>query len=51
VRRVLEVLYRANSEWRDGPDGAHWCRLGAGCYPMGEEHVVEDIMWRWWRQS
>jgi hypothetical protein len=40
--RVLEALYRAGSEWRDKFDGADWWRGGAGCYPMGEEHVVEE---------
>jgi hypothetical protein len=41
MEQVLKALHRAGSEWRDKFDGAEWWSGGAGCYPMGEEHVVE----------
>jgi hypothetical protein len=37
----LEISCRAGSRWRVGSDGADWWSGRAGCYPMGEEYVVE----------
>jgi hypothetical protein len=42
VGQVLETLYRAGSDWLDKFDGADWWNGGVGCYPVGEEHVVEE---------
>jgi hypothetical protein len=38
----LEALYGSGSMWRVGFDGADWWSGRAGCYPTGDEHVVEE---------
>jgi hypothetical protein len=42
VGRILAALYKTGSRWRVGFDGADWWSGRAGCYLMGEEHVVEE---------
>jgi hypothetical protein len=42
---TLKPLYRAGSRWQVGFDGADWWSGRVGCYPIGEEHVVEKKRW------
>jgi hypothetical protein len=41
---ILEALYRAGSRWEVGFDDADWWSRRVGCYPMGEEHGVEETV-------
>jgi hypothetical protein len=40
VGRFLEALYRDGIRWRVGFDGAYWWSGRAGCYLIGDEHVL-----------
>jgi hypothetical protein len=42
--RIFLFAFRAQrgNRWRVGFDGADWWSGREGCYPIGDEHVVEE---------
>jgi hypothetical protein len=46
VQTFLKAIYRAASRWQVRCDKCVWRHRRVGCNPTGNEHIVEEKMWK-----